>query len=134
MSERFKQFQAVFPEEACLNALMRARHGGSGMTCPACSRPSTFEPRPKLRAFSCGHCNYMIQPGAGTALDNRRTPLQLWFFALKLIAEQGAKAATGLIEREAKVPAITARRLVDEFDIDTRPGEGTAVSVRKWKR
>ena len=27
-----------------------------------------------------------------------------------------------------------ARRLVDEFDIDTRPGEGTAVSVRKWKR
>ena len=115
MSERFKQFQAVFPEEACLNALMRARHGGSGMTCPACSRPSTFEPRPKLRAFSCGRCNYMIQPGAGTALDNRRTPLQLWFFALKLVAEQGAKAATGLIEREAKVPAITARRLVDDL-------------------
>ncbi len=115
MSERFKQFQAVFPEEACLNALMRARHGGSGMTCPACSRPSTFEPRPKLRAFSCGHCNYMIQPGAGTPLDNRRTPLQLWFFALKLISEQGAKAATGLIEREARVPGITARRLVDDL-------------------
>jgi hypothetical protein len=115
MSERFKQFQAVFPEEACLDALMRARHGGSSMTCQACSRPSTFEPRPKLRAFSCGHCNYMIQPGAGTVLDNRRTPLQLWFFALKLISEQGAKAATGLIEREAKVPGITARRLVDDL-------------------
>jgi serine/threonine-protein kinase RsbT len=27
-----------------------------------------------------------------------------------------------------------SRRLVDEFDIDTRPGEGTAVSVVKWKR
>ncbi len=115
MSERFKQFQAVFPEEACLDALMRARHGGSSMTCPACSRPSTFEARPKLRAFACGHCNYMIQPGAGTVLDNRRTPLQLWLFALKLIAEQGAKAATVLIEREAKVPAITARRIVEDL-------------------
>lgn len=115
MSQRFKQFQAVFPEEACLDALMRARHGGSSMTCPACGRPSTFEPRPKLRAFSCGHCNYMIQPGAGTPLDNRRTPLQLWFFTLKLIAEQGARAATGLVEREARVPAITARRLVDDL-------------------
>lgn len=131
MSERFKQFQAVFPEEACLNALMRARHGGSGMTCPACSRPSTFEPRPKLRAFSCGHCNYMIQPGAGTPLDNRRTPLQLWFFALKLISEQGAKAATGLIEREAKVPGITARRLVDDLVALEGQGLGWFETLRR---
>jgi serine/threonine-protein kinase RsbT len=27
-----------------------------------------------------------------------------------------------------------SKRLVDEFDIDTRPGEGTAVSIVKWKR
>lgn len=27
-----------------------------------------------------------------------------------------------------------SRRLVDEFDIDSRPGEGTAVAVIKWKR
>jgi serine/threonine-protein kinase RsbT len=27
-----------------------------------------------------------------------------------------------------------ARRLVDEFEIDSRPGEGTAVAVLKWKR
>ena len=27
-----------------------------------------------------------------------------------------------------------SKRLVDEFDIDTRPGEGTAVAVVKWKR
>jgi serine/threonine-protein kinase RsbT len=27
-----------------------------------------------------------------------------------------------------------SRRLVDEFNIDSRPGEGTAVSVVKWKR
>ena len=27
-----------------------------------------------------------------------------------------------------------SKRLVDEFDIDTRPGEGTAVCITKWKR
>ncbi|MET0980771.1 MAG: anti-sigma regulatory factor [Telluria sp.] len=27
-----------------------------------------------------------------------------------------------------------SKRLVDEFDIDTRPGEGTAIVVVKWKR
>jgi serine/threonine-protein kinase RsbT len=27
-----------------------------------------------------------------------------------------------------------SKRLVDEFDIDTRPGEGTAIAVIKWKR
>jgi serine/threonine-protein kinase RsbT len=27
-----------------------------------------------------------------------------------------------------------SKRLADEFDIDSRPGEGTAVSVVKWKR
>jgi len=27
-----------------------------------------------------------------------------------------------------------SKRLVDEFDIDSRPGEGTAVVVIKWKR
>lgn len=27
-----------------------------------------------------------------------------------------------------------SRRLVDEFEIDSRPGEGTAVQIVKWKR
>jgi serine/threonine-protein kinase RsbT len=27
-----------------------------------------------------------------------------------------------------------SKRLADEFDIDSRPGEGTAVSIVKWKR
>lgn len=127
MSERFKQFQAMFPEEACLTALMRARHGGAGMTCAACGRASVFEPRPKLRAFSCGHCNYMVYPAAGTPLENRRTPLQLWFFAIKAMAEQGAKAAAS-IEREAKVPALTARRLVEGLTAMAQPAGGRGVA------
>lgn len=115
MSERFRQFQALFPEEDCLAALMRLRHGGTSMTCSACGRPAQFEPRPKLRGFACQHCHYMIHPAAGTPLESRRTPLQLWFFALKLVSEQPGKAAVSAIAREASVPQMTAQRLVDDL-------------------
>lgn len=122
MSERFRQFQALFPEEDCLAALMRLRHGGTSMNCPACGRPAQFEPRPKLRGFACQHCNYMIHPAAGTPLESRRTPLQLWFYALKTVSEQSGKAAASAIAREASVPQVTAHRLVD--DLATLAGKG----------
>ncbi|MBN9453527.1 MAG: hypothetical protein J0I42_16400 [Bosea sp.] len=115
MSERFRQFQALFPEEACLAALMRLRHGGTSMNCPACGRPAQFEPRPKLRGFTCQHCNYMIHPAAGTPLESRRTPLQLWFYALKAASEQPGKAAIGMITRDTGAAQITAQRLVDDL-------------------
>ena len=70
MSERFRQFQALFPEEACLAALMRLRHGGTSMSCPACGRPAQFEPRPKLRGFACQHLSliHISSAGSGAAL------------------------------------------------------------------
>ena len=114
MSERFRQFQALFPEEACLAELMRLRHGGTIMACPACGRGASFEMRPKLRGFACNHCHYMIHPAAGTPMESRRTPLQLWFFALKIVTEQPGKGAAATIAREAGVPQMTAQRLVDE--------------------
>ncbi|MCA0420880.1 MAG: transposase, partial [Proteobacteria bacterium] len=124
MSERFRQFQALFPEEACLAALMRLRHGGTSMACPACGRPAQFEPRPKLRGFACQHCHYMIHPATGTPLESRRTPLQLWFYALKTMSEPSGKAAAGMIAREASVPQMTAQRLVD--DLTALAGRGDA--------
>ena len=115
MSERFRQFQALFPEEACLAELMRLRHGGTIMACAACGRAASFEMRPKLRGFACNHCHYMIHPAAGTPMESRRTPLQLWFFALKTVTEHPAKGAAAMIARDAGVPQMTAQRLVDEL-------------------
>ncbi|WP_454656557.1 transglycosylase SLT domain-containing protein [Bosea beijingensis] len=131
MSERFRQFQALFPEEACLAALMRLRHGGTSMSCPACGRPAQFEPRPKLRGFACQHCHYMIHPAAGTPLESRRTPLQLWFYALKTMSEQSGKAAAGMIARDSGVPQMTAQRLVD--DLTTLAGRGDAGWLEKLR-
>ena len=94
MSERFRQFQALFPEEACLAALMRLRRGGTSMNCPACGRPAQFEPRPKQRGFACQHCNYMIHPAEGTPLESRRTslPFSCTYFCRKKSASSTMSA------------------------------------------
>jgi transposase-like protein/soluble lytic murein transglycosylase-like protein len=131
MSERFRQFQALFPEEACLAALMRLRHGGTSMSCPACGRPAQFEPRPKLRGFACQHCHYMIHPAAGTPLESRRTPLQLWFYALKTMSEQAGKAAVSAIARDAAVPQVMAQRIVDDLAALAERGDPGWLEVLK---
>jgi len=131
MSERFRQFQALFPEEACLAALMRLRRGGTSLNCPACGRPAQFEPRPKLRGFACQHCNYMIHPADGTPLESRRTPLQLWFYALKTVSEQPSKGAVGTMARDAGVPQVMAQRLVD--DLAALAGRGDAGWLEKLR-
>lgn len=115
MSQRFKQFQAAFQEDACLETIMQARQGGITLTCSACGKTAAFTPRVKLRAYGCPHCNFQVLPCKGTPLESRRISLQLWFFALKQLAEQGPRGATATLEREAAVPAQQARRMIAEL-------------------
>lgn len=136
MSQRFEQFRAAFQEDACLEMLMRAREGGTRITCKACGKVADFVPRPKLRGYACGHCNFLVYPAAGTPLEQRRTALQTWFFAIKALAEQGSKRAATLLEREAGIPALAARRMVAELntleaaDDGTRPDWLDAIAAR----
>lgn len=115
MGQRFKQFQAAFQEDACLETMMRARRGGTTLACSACGKTSAFAPRVKLRAYACPHCNFLVSPCQGTPLESRRISLQLWFFALKALTEQGARSAATTLERDADVPAQQARRMVSEL-------------------
>jgi predicted RNA-binding Zn-ribbon protein involved in translation (DUF1610 family) len=116
MSQRFKQFQAAFQEDACLEAVMQARHGGVAVSCPACGRTGPFAPRVKLRAYACRQCGYLLSPCKGTPLENRRIALQLWFFAVKALAEQGGRGAIAVLGRDAAVPAQQARRMIGELE------------------
>ena len=115
MGQRFKQFQAAFQEDACLETIMRAQRGGTTLACSACGKTSAFAPRVKLRAYACPHCNFLISPCQGTPLESRRISLQLWFFALKALTEQGARSAATTLEREADVPAQQARRMIADL-------------------
>lgn len=115
MSQRFKQFQAAFQEDACLETIMQARQGGITIACSACGKTSAFAPRVKLRAYACPHCGFLVSPCKGTPLESRRTSLQLWFFALKALTEQGPRSAATTLEREANIPAQQARRMIAEL-------------------
>jgi hypothetical protein len=115
MSQRFKQFQAAFQEDACLETIMQARQGGITLACSACGKTSAFAPRLKLRAYACPHCNFLVSPCKGTPLESRRTSLQLWFFALKALTEQGPRGAATTLEREGNIPAQQARRMIAEL-------------------
>ena len=131
MSQRFKQFQAAFREDACLEAMMQASRGGISIACPACGRVSAFVPRVKLRAYACGHCNFMVSPCAGTPLESRRTSLQLWFFAVRVLAERGPKAAASTLEREAGISIEHARRMIGELEAAAKDGRGWFTAARK---
>lgn len=124
MSQRFKQFQAAFQEDTCLELVMRAREGGTSITCAACGRVSAFVLCPKLRACACSHCSYLVYPCAGTPLESRRTALSLWFFAIKLLAEQGAKQAIAALERDADVSPMAARRMIDALTVAAEKSGG----------
>lgn len=115
MSQRFKQFQAAFQEDACLETIMQARQGGITLACSACGKTAAFAPRVKLRAYACPHCGFLVSPCKGTPLESRRTSLQLWFFALKALTEQGPRGAATTLEREANIPAQQARRMIAEL-------------------
>ena len=78
---------------------MRARRGGTTLTCSACGKTAAFAPRVKLRAYACPHCNFLVSPCQGTPLESRRISLQLWFFALKALTEQGPRAAAATLEK-----------------------------------
>ncbi|WP_432212001.1 transglycosylase SLT domain-containing protein [Bosea vestrisii] len=125
MSQRFKQFQAAFQEDACLETIMQARQGGITLACSACGKTSAFAPRVKMRAYACPHCGFLVSPCKGTPLESRRTSLQLWFFALKALTEQGPRGAATTLEREANIPAQQARRMIAELqEAASKDGKG----------
>lgn len=124
MSQRFKSFQAAFPEERCLSVLMAARHGATTLPCAACGRAGAFAPRPRLRALACEACNYLVYPAVGTPLENRRASLQSWFFAIALGTEGKQSGTIATLQRETGVTQPLAQRMAQ--DIAALSGEAQA--------
>ncbi len=124
MSQRFKSFQAAFPEERCLSVLMAARHGATTLPCAACGRTGVFAPRPRLRALACEACNYLVYPAVGTPLENRRASLSGWFYAIALGTEGKQAATIATLQRETGVTQPLAQRMAQ--DVAALSGEAQA--------
>lgn len=79
-----REFFAEFPnDEVCLTRIMEVRYGLRHV-CRKCGVDSTFHKISSQRAFACSHCGDHVHPTAETVLQDTRTPLQSWFYAMYL--------------------------------------------------
>lgn len=127
------EFMREYPDDAaCLDALWRERYAPDGhhARCPKCKRERKFH-RTKTRAsYTCDTCGLHIHPMKGTIFEKSTTSLQLWFYAMFLMASTRAGISAKQLERELGVGYKTAHRMMKKIrtelmdDEDEEPLEG----------
>ena len=106
------QFESDFPDEAtCLAAIMRIRHGGTTIYCPACIQRSRFHMVGGRRAYACQACGHHLFPCAGTMFARSRTPLRTWFHAIYLATSRREGIGATELQRQLGVTYKTAWRM-----------------------
>jgi transposase len=113
----FMEFTREFPDdETCLNWLWRARFAEDGETayCERCNKPRAFKryaTSDKRPAWYCSACGYRIHVLAGTIFEKSSTSLQLWFYAMFVMASTRCGISAKQLERELGVTYKTAWRM-----------------------
>lgn len=106
-----KEFFARFPDdEACLTHVMNVRYG-MRHTCRACGVEASFHRLANRRAYACSQCGDNLYPTAGTILQDTRTPLQLWFYAIYLFVVTRHGVSGKELQRQLGVTYKTAYRM-----------------------
>lgn len=116
-----RDFFKRFPDdEACLEHIFNVRFG-ERHECRACGVESTFhrigsaDKRNKegnaRRAWACASCGDHIYPTAGTILQDTRTPLQSWFYAIYLFVTTRHGVSAKELQRQLGVTYKTAWRI-----------------------
>jgi transposase-like protein len=83
----FLEFQQRFnSEEKCWNYLVNKRWP-NGFICPVC-RDNLYYFIQDRKLFQCQNCHFQASVTANTIFHKTRTPLQKWFWAIYLVAQQ----------------------------------------------
>jgi transposase-like protein len=121
------EFMREYPDDAaCLDKLWRDKHAPDGhhAHCPKCERERKFH-RTKTRAsYTCNSCGLHIHPMAGTIFEKSTTSLQLWFYALYLVASTRCGISAKQLERELGVTYKTAHRMMKRIRTHLMNDEG----------
>lgn len=107
-----QQFFKRFPtEEACLDHVMNVRYG-MRHTCRKCGVvDASFHRLANRPAYSCAQCGAHVYPCAGTVLQDTRTSLQLWFYAIYLFVTTRHGVSGKELQRQLGVTYKTAWRM-----------------------
>lgn len=107
-------FQEKFrTEEACQQHLFAIRWK-DGFRCPKCGHDHYYKiSKPLL--FQCAVCRHQTSLTAGTIFHKTRTPLQVWFWALFLVAHDKRGISALALARELEVSYKTAWLLLHKI-------------------
>jgi transposase-like protein len=112
------EFWREYPDDtACLDRLWRERFAPDGhhAHCPVCEKERKFH-RIKARAsYACDSCGKHLHPMKGTIFEKSTTSLQLWFYAMFLMASTRCGISAKQLERELGVTYKTAWRMFNKI-------------------
>jgi len=111
------EFFREFPDdETCLEYIWRERFSADGSTayCGRCEVDRTFkryETTPPRPAWFCSACGHRVHPLKGTIFEKSSTSLQMWFYAMYIMASTRCGVSAKQLERELGVTYKTAWRM-----------------------
>jgi len=111
----YTEFLRRFPDnDACL-AYLKEKFYPDGTVCPKCWKPSKFHKITGRPAYSCQFCGTHHYPTAGTIFHKSTTSLQLWFWAIYLVASSKCGISAKQLGREIGVTYKTAHRMLKQI-------------------
>jgi transposase len=124
------EFAREFPDdESCLVWLWRERFAPDGehSHCSRCDTERVFkryDTAQKRPCWFCQTCGHRIHPMAGTIFERSSTSLQLWFYAMYLMASTRCGISAKQLERELGVHYKTAWRMFNKIRNQLMSQEG----------
>lgn len=111
----YTEFLELFPDnQTCLDYL-RDKFYPAGTPCPKCERASKFHAIKGRSAYSCQYCGQHVYPTAGTVFHKTTLSLQMWFYAIFLMASTRCGISAKQLEREIGVSNKTALRMFHQI-------------------
>jgi transposase len=112
------EFMRAYPDDtACLDRLWREKHAPDGHTanCAKCGQERRFHRVRSRAAYECDRCGWQIYPMKDTIFEKSTTSLQLWFYAMYLMASTRCGISAKQLERELGVTYKTAWRMFNKI-------------------
>ena len=129
----FMEFAREFPDDsACLDYIWRTRFAPDGhhTHCPKCDRERKFHRTRTRASYTCDSCGLHVHPMQGPIFEKSTTSLQLWFYAMYIIASTRCGISARQLGRELGVTYKTAHRMFKKIrtelmnDSDDEPLSG----------
>jgi transposase len=111
----YTEFLQLFPDNRTCLDYLRDKFYSPGTPCPKCERASKFHAIKGRSAYSCQHCGHHVYPTAGTIFHKSTLSLQLWFYAIFLMASTRCGISAKQLEREIGVSNKTALRMFHQI-------------------